>query len=162
MRKLLAELVNGAISRRNFARRMATAGFGAMAIESVLDVVGEAKEMPQPDDFQFEPYTSRTYYEQWCAAEGVPVHTGWDQRDVRKLELKDWKRFGVRGAVIDCTGSEATDGAFVFELAPGQSTRPQRYMFEETTFVLDGEGETTISTTFPPVCPSAEPRGRAV
>jgi quercetin dioxygenase-like cupin family protein len=144
MRDLLAKLVNGAITRRDFARNMAKVGFGAMAAESVLDVVASAGQTPQPGDFQFEPYSSRTYYDQWCAAEGVPVHTGWDARDVRKLEIKDWKRLGVRGAIIDLTGSEATDGAFVFELAPGQSTRPQRFMFEETTFVLDGDGETTV------------------
>src|ERR1051326_4017010 len=112
MRDLLVKLVNGAITRRDFARSMAKAGFGAMATESILDVVGAAQPMPQPEDFQFEPYTSRTYYEQWSSAEGVPVHTVWDARDVRKVELNDWKRLGVRGAIIDLTGSEATDGAW--------------------------------------------------
>ena len=78
------------------------------------------------------------------AKEGVPVHTGYSISDVRRIELKPWQRMGARGALIDLTGSEGTDGAYVIEIEPGESTNAQRFLFEESLFVLEGEGETEI------------------
>src|SRR5262249_30630785 len=76
--------------------------------------------------------------------EGVPVHTGYHVADVRALEVKPWQRLGVMGAIINLEGAEATDGAYICELSPGASTTQQRYMFEESIYVLDGEGETAV------------------
>ena len=146
MRRLLAKLVRGGITRRDFARRMMTMGFGTLTVESILDSVGQAADIPKrtQETFSFEPYTSKTFFDQWSAAEGIPVHTGYHIPNVREVELKSWKRLGVRAAIIDLTGAEGTDAAYVFELPPGQSTRPMRCMVEETVFVLDGQGETTV------------------
>ena len=91
-----------------------------------------------------EPYSDRTPYEQWMAGEGVPIHTGYSVPNVRTLEVKPWARLGAKGAIIDLTGSEGTDGAYICELDPRVTTEPQRYLFEESIFVLEGEGETTI------------------
>jgi len=127
------------ISRREFSDRLLRLGFGAVAVESVLDSVAQAK---QP--FQFEPFSQQTPYEQWMAREGVPVHRGYGFPDVRALEVKPWERMGARGALIDLDGAEGTDGAYLCEIAAGASTRPQRYLFEEAIFVLDGEGDTSV------------------
>jgi len=150
MRELLARLVNGLISRREFAERMLGLGFGSMTVQSVLDTVTLAQDGKagrsgrSAGAFHVAPYSEKTPYEQWMAAEGVPVHTGYYMRDVRALELKPWPRLGARGALIDLEGAEGTDGAYLCEIAAGSSTRPQRYMFEEAIFILDGEGETTV------------------
>src|SRR5918911_3876338 len=150
MRGLLAKLVNGEISRRSFTARMLGMGFGLMTVESILDTVADGqgrKKMDVPkggESFRAEPFSEKTPYEQWMDAEGVPVHTGYHVPDVRALEVKQWRRFGTNGALINLEGAEATDGAYILEIAPGATTRPARFMFEESVFVLDGEGEATV------------------
>jgi len=74
--------------------------------------------------------------------EGIPIHGGYFVADVRAVEVKPWKRLGAKGALIDLEGAEATDGAYLVEIGAGAGTNPQRYMFEESIYVLDGEGET--------------------
>ena len=150
MRGLLARLARGEISRRDFTRRMFGMGFGLMTVESILDTVARGQGRRKTDaakhaeGFRAEPFSELTPYEQWMAGEGVPVHKGYFIPNVREVETKDWKRFGTRGALINLEGAEATDGAYVLEVAPGRSTSPARFMFEESVFVLDGEGETTV------------------
>jgi quercetin dioxygenase-like cupin family protein len=150
MKGLLAKLVHGMISRREFAERILGMGFGLMTVESILDtvVLGKDREAEQAaknnESFRVEPFSEKTPYEQWMAQEGVPIYTGYLIPDVRALEVKPWKRLGASGALIDLEGAEATDGAYLCEIAPGASTTPQRFMFEEAIYVLDGEGETTV------------------
>src|SRR5216684_1518940 len=150
MRKLLAKLINGEISRRDFTSRMLGMGFGMMTVESILDhaVMGNDKKRERAsaaaETFRAEPFSEKTPYEQWMHDEGVPVHGGYFVPDVRAAEVKPWKRLGAKGAIIDLEGAEATDGAYVVEIGAGAGTNPQRYMFEESIYVLDGEGETTV------------------
>ena len=126
MRELLAKYVRGRITRRQLARRLAGMGFGAITIESILDTAAAA-----PEQFRVEPFSEKTPYEQWMATEGVPVHRGYHVADLRALELKPWARLGARGALVDLDGAEGVDGAYVCEIAPGASTTPQRFLFEE-------------------------------
>ncbi len=145
--QLLAKLVHRVISRREFADRMLQMGFGAMAVESVLDTVALGAEKKAGDTaapWRIEPFSQRTPYEQWIEREGIPIYRGYHIDNVRALELKTWPRIGARAAMIDLEGSEGTDGSYVCEIAPGASTKAQRYLFEEAIFVLDGEGETTM------------------
>src|SRR5262249_38777186 len=120
-----------------------------MTVESILDTVMVGKETRQigaktVEGFRAEPFSERTPYEQWMDSEGVPVHKGYHIPDVRAVEVKQWARFGTKAALFDLEGAEATDGAYVLEIAPGTSTKPVRFMFEESIFVLGGEGETTV------------------
>jgi len=149
MRGLLAKLVHGEITRREFAERILGLGFGLATAESILDSVALGQEKKEPagrqgEAFHPEPFSEKTPYEQWMDQEGVPIHTGYHVVDVRALEVRPWKRFGVKGALVNLEGAEATDGAYICELMPGASTKPQRFMFEESIYVLDGEGETTV------------------
>jgi len=150
MRGLLAKLVNGEITRRQFAERILGAGFGVVTAESILDTVAVAQDKKKAppvhrrETFHVEPFSEKTPYEQWMEHEGVPIHTGYHVADVRALEVGPWKRLGAAGALINLEGAEATDGAYLCEIAPGASTRPQRYMFEESIYALDGDGETTV------------------
>jgi len=150
MRKLIAKLVNGEISRRDFTARVLGMGFGMMTAESILDTVSVAKERPSNvnpksvERFRAEPFSEKTPYEQWIEKEAVPILEGYFVVNVRTAQLKPWKRLGASGAIINLEGAEATDGAYLCEIAPGASTNPQRYMFEESIYVLDAEGETTV------------------
>jgi quercetin dioxygenase-like cupin family protein len=96
------------------------------------------------DPFTPVPFSERTPYEQWMNTEGVPIHTGYSMANVRTAEVKPWPRLGVQGALIDLIGAEGTDGAYILQLAPGQSAQPSRFLFEESIFVLEGEGETSV------------------
>src|SRR5438094_7224069 len=101
MRKLLAKLVNGEITRRDFTARMLGMGFGMMTAESILDTVTVAKERPSSaaaktvERFRAEPFSEKTPYEQWIEKEGVPIHAGYFMPNVRAAELKPWKRLGA-------------------------------------------------------------------
>src|SRR3982751_3131927 len=100
MRRLLAKLVNGEISRRDFTARVLGMGFGMMTVESILDTVGVAKEQRRTgrttsaEKFRAEPFSEKTPYEQWMQSEGVPVHKGYHIPDARAVEVKVWDRFG--------------------------------------------------------------------
>src|SRR5262249_45463751 len=139
MRDLIAKLVNGEISRRDFTARVLGMGFGMMTVESILDTVTVAKETRHTEAktverFRAEPFSEKTPYEQWMASEGVPVHRGYHIPDVRLVEVQPWARFGTNAALFDLEGAEATDGAYVLEIPPGASTKPVRFMFEESIF----------------------------
>ena len=140
---LLANFINGKISRRELSHRLLGMGFGMATVESILDNVTPAHAQ-EAESFRAEPFSAQTPYEQWTSKEGIPVYTGYAIPNVRSLELKPWARLGANAAIIDLTGSEGTDGAFLFQLQPNAETKPQRYMFEESIFILDGEGETTV------------------
>jgi len=148
MRKLLAKLINGEISRRDFHCADAGMGFGMMTVESILDNAAlggdQTRARAGGETFRAEPFSEKTPYEQWMHDEGIPIHGGYFVADVRAVEVKPWKRLGAKGALIDLEGAEATDGAYLVEIGAGAGTNPQRYMFEESIYVLDGEGETTV------------------
>src|SRR5437588_11866708 len=113
MRKLLAKLVNGEISRRDFTARVMGMGFGMMTVESILDTVTVAGESNRSakntEAFRAEPFSEKTPYEQWIEREDVPIHAGYLVPNVRTAELRPWRRLGVNGAIINLEGAEATD-----------------------------------------------------
>jgi len=51
---------------------------------------------------------------------------------------------GALGAYVLLEGTEERDDAYVLEIPPGQSTKPERHLYEELIFVLDGRGATTV------------------
>jgi len=84
------------------------------------------------------------FYENYLAGEGIPINRGFAVDDLRTVEVKPWARKGVNGAYIVLEGTGGTNDAYVLEIPPGQSTTPQRHMFEEMIYVLDGNGATTV------------------
>src|SRR5262249_6788690 len=133
LRELVALSGGGCIITREFAGRVLGLGFGVGTAELIVDTVAAGQDKKkreatakEKETFRAEPFSQKTPYEQWMAQESVPIHTGYFVADVRKLEVKPWKRLGAKGALIDLTGAEGTDGAYVFELETGKSTKPQR------------------------------------
>jgi len=63
---------------------------------------------------------------------------------VDKVPLKPWSRKGGLGAFINLEGGGQTNDAYLCEIPPGQSLKPQRHLFEELIFILKGRGTTTF------------------
>ena len=83
-------------------------------------------------------------YEQWLLDEGVSVIRDYSVKDVRQLALGPWERKGGKGAVINLQGLEMVVDAYVCEIPPGGKLKAQRHLYEETIFVLEGFGATTV------------------
>ena len=85
-----------------------------------------------------------TAYQRHMAAQGIPIHEAPGFHDVRELELADWNRLGCRGAFLVPDGTLDLLGMHVLEIGPGQTVNPQRHLYEEKYFVLEGEGLTEL------------------
>jgi quercetin dioxygenase-like cupin family protein len=86
-----------------------------------------------------------TPYEQYCAAQGVPIYRELlGVHDVRELELGPWDRLGGRGAIIDLQGTGGYMGMHLVEVPPGGSLEPERHLYEEICYVVEGRGTTEV------------------
>jgi quercetin dioxygenase-like cupin family protein len=82
-------------------------------------------------------------YADWVAQEGIPIHEG-VALDLFTVETADWPRYGVKGAAAHLRGRGDYCNMFVLELPAGTSTLPQRHMYEEVFYVLEGRGSTQL------------------
>jgi quercetin dioxygenase-like cupin family protein len=82
-------------------------------------------------------------YLDWVKKEGLPVAEDYGI-DLFKVETADWPRYGVKGAAVHLKGRGDFSNMFLFELAPGKSTIPQRHLYEDVYYVLEGSGSTQI------------------
>ncbi|MGE5538214.1 MAG: hypothetical protein ACM30I_06335 [Gemmatimonas sp.] len=82
-------------------------------------------------------------YQDWLTAEGVPVIEGL-AIDCTTAETAPWARTDARAAVLHLDGRGDFCNMILHELAPGKSTSPQRHLFEETIYVLEGSGSTRV------------------
>lgn len=83
-------------------------------------------------------------YKRWLEEEGIPVIREWYIEDVMKVPLKPWKRTGGLGAYLDLVGSADRTGAYVCEIPPGGSLKPEKHLFEEFIYIVSGRGSTSI------------------
>jgi hypothetical protein len=65
-------------------------------------------------------------------------------RNLRTVELKPWARRGGRGVFLNHDASCTSNDCYICEIPPAGKLAPQRQMFEEMVFVLDGRGSTTV------------------
>ena len=82
-------------------------------------------------------------YREWQKQEGVPVVGGVYIRDMRTVEVGDWPRKGVKGAVCYLDGDSDYDEHIV-ELPPGASSTPEHHLYDECVYILSGRGATTV------------------
>src|SRR5271169_3716407 len=87
--------------------------------------------------FLLEPYLD------WVAGEGIPVYEDFGI-DILAVETQRWDRFDAKGAFIHVKGRGDFVATFALELPPGGGCAPQRHLFEEIVYVLEGNGSTTI------------------
>jgi gentisate 1,2-dioxygenase len=86
------------------------------------------------------PFGTQTTYEKWLESEELEVVTGYHLENVYDVPLKPWKRKGGRGAIINLEGGGQSNDAYICEIPPGESLKPQRHLFEELIFILKGRG----------------------
>src|SRR4051794_17298201 len=89
-------------------------------------------------------YADKTPYEIWQQQEGIPIIRGHAVEDLATVALAPWKRKGVLGAFINLIGAGRTCDIHVCEIAPKQQSEPQRYLFEQLIYVVQGKGATTV------------------
>ena len=82
-------------------------------------------------------------YVDWVKKEGLPVAEDY-ALDLFEVETAEWPRYGVKGAAAHLKGRGDFCNMFVLELPPGKSTIPQRHLYEDVYYVLEGRGSTQI------------------
>src|SRR5579884_949304 len=83
-------------------------------------------------------------YQEYQRGEGIPVIGGFAVEDLHAVELAPWARRGGRGTFINLDGTGGTNDAYVCEIPPGGALTPQRQLYEEMIYVLDGAGSTQV------------------
>ncbi len=91
------------------------------------------------EKFLVEPYLD------WSKAEGIPIVEELGV-DLKTVETKPWARHGVDGAFVHLKGRGDFLAMYVIDIPPGGKTEPQKHIFEEVFYVIDGHGSTTIET----------------
>ena len=112
------------------------------------------RDRPQPrrmktatvsEDFAKKFATEKeTPYTRWVRDEGLDIISSFYVPDLHTVELKPWARRGGRGVYINHDASRTSNDCYVCEIPPGKSLAPQRQLFEEMIYVLDGRGSTTV------------------
>src|SRR5436190_19265278 len=81
--------------------------------------------------------------EQWVEAENVPVIRDFYLEDLRDVKLAAWAAKGGDGAILNLVGCGDVNDGYLVEIPAGQKLKPQRLMFEEVIFVIEGHGSTS-------------------
>ena len=82
-------------------------------------------------------------YLEWLGAEGIPIVEDFGV-DLLGVPTRPWARMGAHGAAVHLKGRGDFVSMFVIELPPGASSAPQRHLYEEVIYVLEGHGSTTV------------------
>ncbi|MEA2985865.1 MAG: hypothetical protein QOD94_2119 [Alphaproteobacteria bacterium] len=90
-----------------------------------------------PPRYGVDPYLD------WVKKEGLPIAEDY-ALDLFEVETAEWPRYGIKGAVAHLKGRGDFCNMFVLELPPGKSTIPQRHLYEDVYYVLEGSGSTQI------------------
>ena len=89
--------------------------------------------------FLFDPYLD------WVEREGLGIVEDFGV-DLLAVETAPWARLGADAGLVHLKGRGDFVSVIVIDLAPGAKTAPQRHLYEEVVYVLDGHGSTTVET----------------
>lgn len=78
--------------------------------------------------------------------EGLPVFRGVGCRDTRNLPLGEWKRLGARGTFLYLSGIGPKKGMYLLEVPAGGAVLPEKHIYDEFFFVIEGRGSTEVWT----------------
>lgn len=70
----------------------------------------------------------RNFYKEWACSQGIPVLEGYFVEDVHSLQLDPWEQKDGKAALINLLGSGESNDAYVCEIAPGKSLKPERHI----------------------------------
>ncbi|MBC8021519.1 MAG: hypothetical protein H7Y14_00250 [Burkholderiales bacterium] len=82
-------------------------------------------------------------YLEWLKREAIPVTEDFGV-DLLKVPTARWERYEVAAAAVHLKGRGDFLNMFVFDIPASGATSPQRHLYEEVFYVLDGRGSTTI------------------
>jgi gentisate 1,2-dioxygenase len=83
-------------------------------------------------------------HREFIERDGIPIVESFGI-DLLHLEVEPWPRLGeVKGAYALASGRGDFIDLYVLEIPPAGKTEPQKHLFEEVVYVLDGRGSTTI------------------
>src|SRR5918995_2478469 len=82
-------------------------------------------------------------YRLWQEAQKIPCLTGFYVEDIKKVEVASWELKGGQGAFINLEGTGGINDAYVCVVPPGESLKPQRHLYEEMVYIVEGAGATT-------------------
>jgi oxalate decarboxylase/phosphoglucose isomerase-like protein (cupin superfamily) len=85
-----------------------------------------------------------TPYTRWVREEGLDIISSFYVENLHAVELKPWPRRGGRGVFLNHDASRTSNDCYVCEIPPGKSLAPQRQLYEEMIYVLDGRGSTAV------------------
>ena len=83
-------------------------------------------------------------YTRWVRKEGLDIISAHYIPNLHTVELKPWPRRGGSGVYINHEASRTSNDCYVCEIPPGKELTPQRQLFEEMIYVLDGRGSTSV------------------
>src|SRR5438552_2915296 len=83
-------------------------------------------------------------YQQWRESQGIGNIEGFYVPNVYEAELTPWEARGGSGVFINLEGSAGFNDAYIYELAPTESSIPIRHVYDELIFVLNGRGAATV------------------
>lgn len=82
-------------------------------------------------------------YRDFLASENVPIIEGVTV-DCLFAELAPWERLGGRGAYLELAHRGDYTSHYLAEIPPGGALKPERHLYDEMIFVLQGRGATAI------------------
>src|SRR5262249_56164172 len=83
-------------------------------------------------------------YDLFIEAQGIPIHRDWGVKKAEDLPLTPWKRLGGRGTAIQLLGTEGLWGMYVVEVPGAGALNPERHLYEEIYYVVEGRGTTEV------------------
>jgi len=104
-----------------------------------------AKDAIVSDDMAKKFATEKdTPYTRWVRGEGLDIISSFYVPSLHTVELKPWPRRGGRGVYLNHDASRTSNDCYVCEILPAKNLAPQRQLFEEMIYILDGRGSTTV------------------
>ena len=85
-----------------------------------------------------------TPYTDWIANEGLDIIDAMYVANLHTVDLKPWARRGGRGVYLNHDASRTSNDCYVCEVPPGMQMVPQRQLYEEMIYILDGQGSTSV------------------
>ncbi len=83
-------------------------------------------------------------YDRFMEDQGISIHRDIGVHKVQDLPFKPWKRLGGRGIGIQLLGTEHLWGMYVVEVPGAGALNPERHLYEETYYVVEGRGTTEV------------------
>jgi len=83
-------------------------------------------------------------YDMFMQSQGVPIYRGIGVHRVQDLSLAPWARMGGRGTFIQLYGTEGIWGCYLVEIPQAAALNPERHLYEEIFFVVEGRGAVEI------------------